>query len=75
MATLRFGMAKEIAAQTDLNIDLDIFSCDFTEKYNKIAVIKGHYATTLRFCACAAYETNLLYQKDRARWSHSAVQR
>ena len=42
--------------------------------WSKFFVIKGHYATTLRFCACAAYETNLLYLKDRARWSHSAVQ-
>ena len=25
-------------------------------------VLKAHYATTLRFFACAAYETKLLYQ-------------
>ena len=40
-----------------------------------LRIIKGHYATTLRFCASAAYETNLLYLKDWARLSHSAVQR
>ena len=44
-------------------------------RQHSLSAIKGHNATTLRFCACAAYDTNLQYRKDRARWSHSALQR